>query len=87
MLAVASFIGTAAAVPAFACEGGKCTMQHSAKDGAKTKKGKKGAQEESCHMTAAATDKAAEKPMSCCMKKEAPKTESPKETKDKKAQQ
>lgn len=55
-------------------------MELANKDG-KTKKGKKGAKAESCHMTAATTtaDKSADK--SCCAKKDAPKAEAAKETK------
>jgi hypothetical protein len=82
-LALAGFVGAGIATPALACEGGKCKMEHADKSG---KKAKKGAKAESCHMTTAeakdgkATTAAA--PMSCCAKKEAPKAEAAKETKN-----
>ncbi|MBF8962472.1 hypothetical protein I0P70_04360 [Pontibacter sp. FD36] len=85
-LALAGFVGAGVATPALACEGGKCKMEHTDKDG-KTKKGKKGEKAESCHMTATATsDKdikaTAAAPKSCCAKKDAPKAEAAKETKE-----
>ncbi|WP_299986188.1 hypothetical protein [uncultured Pontibacter sp.] len=85
-LALAGFVGVGVATPALACEGGKCKMEHTDKDG-KTKKGKKGEKAESCHMTATATsDKdgkaTATAPKSCCAKKDAPKAEAAKETKE-----
>lgn len=85
-LALAGFVGAGMATPALACEGGKCNMEHTDKDG-KTKKAKKGEKAESCHMmTASTTAKdgkaTAAAPMSCCAKKEAPKTEAAKETKN-----
>ncbi|MDO6391355.1 hypothetical protein Q4E40_14540 [Pontibacter sp. BT731] len=86
-LALAGFAGAGVATPAFACEGGKCKMEHASKDG-KTKKAKKGEKAESCHMMAEtstpkdgkATASTSEK--SCCAKKDAPKTEAAKETKN-----
>lgn len=75
-LALTAFIGASAA-PAFACEGGKCKMEHA--DKAKKKKNKKAtAVTEDCHKpeaTAATAD--AGKTPACCMKK----TEASKETK------
>ncbi len=86
-LALAGFVGAGVAMPALACEGGKCTMEHADKNG-KSKKARKGEKAESCHMTTAvATDKdgkatTAAAPMSCCAKKDAPKAEAAKETKN-----
>lgn len=86
-LALAGFVSAGIATPALACEGGKCKMEHTDKDG-KTKKASKGQKAEACHMTAATTaakeeDKArAAAPMSCCAKKDAPKSEANKETKE-----
>lgn len=86
IVALAGFM-SAGATTAFACEGGKCKMEHADKD-KKGKKAKKGAAAESCHMatntTASATDaKTTEKP-ACCMKKDASKTEATKDTKTQK---
>ncbi|SIQ96542.1 hypothetical protein [Pontibacter lucknowensis] len=86
-LALAGFVGAGVATPALACEGGKCKMEHSDKNG-KTKKAKKGEKAEACHMTTAASADAKEgkataaAPMSCCAKKDAPKAEAAKETKE-----
>ncbi|MBD1396228.1 hypothetical protein H9Q13_03540 [Pontibacter sp. JH31] len=84
-LALSGFAGAGIATPALACEGGKCTMEHTDKNG-KTKKGKKAAaKDESCHMTATAgtTSEAGKTPVkSCCAKPEASKAESGKETKN-----
>ncbi|MBC5991739.1 hypothetical protein [Pontibacter cellulosilyticus] len=81
-LALVGLLGSAA--PALACEGGKCTMQYTEKDGGKKKKSKKAAAKaESCHMnkeTATATGAT----KSCCAKPEAGKAEAAKE--EKKAQ-
>jgi hypothetical protein len=82
VLAIAGFIG-AGATPAFACEGGKCNMEHADKD-KKGKKSKKGtASAESCHMKGATADTG--KTASCCVKKDA-KAEASKETKGTKTQ-
>ena len=81
VLALAGFMG-AGATPAFACEGGKCKMEHSDKD-KKGKKGKKAsASTESCHMKSATAE--AGKTASCCAKKDAKAdaTKTTKETKD-----
>lgn len=85
-LALAGFVSAGVANPALACEGGKCKMEHSDKNG-KTKKAKKGEKAESCHMTAASAEAKDSKatsaaPMSCCAKKDAPKAEAAKETKE-----
>ena len=77
ILAFALFGLLGASAPAMACEGGKCTMDHAKDGGAKTKKGKKAAKEESCHMT----ETSKEKTKSCCVKPEAAKEESTKEVK------
>ncbi|MBX0332089.1 hypothetical protein K3G39_02450 [Pontibacter sp. HSC-14F20] len=84
-LALTGFLGAGLATPALACEGGKCKMEHTDKNG-KSKKAKKGEKVEACHMmTASTTDKdgkiAAAVPKSCCAKKDAPKAEAAKETK------
>lgn len=85
-LALAGFVGAGIATPVLACEGGKCKMEHTDKNG-KTKKGKKGAaKDESCHMmatasTATETGKATAT-KSCCAKPEASKAEADKETKN-----
>lgn len=79
VLAIAGFIG-AGTTTAFACEGGKCKMEHADK-AKKGKKGKKAA--ESCQMATTATDNKEAKP-ACCMKKDAAKAETGKETKSKK---
>ncbi|MBC5773436.1 hypothetical protein H8S95_05115 [Pontibacter sp. KCTC 32443] len=81
VLALAGFIG-AGATPAIACEGGKCKMEHADKD-KKSKKGKKAASAESCHMESTTAD--AGKTPSCCMKKDA-KAGASKETKETKTQ-
>lgn len=71
-LATLAFMGAAA--PAFACEGGKCTMEHTAKADKKTKKGKKAATKpENCSAASAAK--------SCCAKPAATKAEPAKEAK------
>ncbi|WP_299699750.1 hypothetical protein [uncultured Pontibacter sp.] len=86
-LALAGFVGAGMASPALACEGGKCKMEHTDKNG-KTKKARKGEKAESCHMTTASTaakedgKATAAAPMSCCSKKDAPKAEAAKETKE-----
>jgi len=80
-LTLASLLGAGVAAPAYACEGGKCKMEHATKDG-KSKKGKKGAKAESCHMNTAT----AEGKKSCCMKKDTAKADAAKETKEQKAQ-
>ncbi len=76
ILAIAVFGLLGASAPAIACDGGKCTMDHS-KDGPKTKKSKKAAKEESCHMT----ESSKEKTKSCCVKPEASKADDSKEVK------
>lgn len=81
VLAMAGFIG-AGATPAIACEGGKCKMEHTDKD-KKSKKGKKTAAAESCHMKSATAE--AGKTASCCMKKDA-KAEASKTNKETKTQ-
>ncbi|MBB6610270.1 hypothetical protein H7F15_04400 [Pontibacter sp. Tf4] len=85
VLALAGFMGAGAA-PAFACEGGKCKMEHSDKD-KKSKKGKKAdATAESCHMAKPTADgKPAEKP-ACCMKKDTAKADAAKDAKETKTQ-
>ncbi|HEY4651386.1 MAG TPA: hypothetical protein VIG72_08225 [Pontibacter sp.] len=76
ILAMAGFMG-AGAVAAYACEGGKCKMEHAAKD-KKGRKGKKAA--ESCHMATATAENKEAKP-ACCMKKGTAASETAKETK------
>jgi hypothetical protein len=84
-LVLAGFACAGIATPALACEGGKCQMEHAAKDG-KTKKGKiTAAKGESCAMIPAAVTTYGSSPAaatkSCCAKKDAPKAEAAKETK------
>lgn len=82
-LALTGFLSAGTAYSALACEGGKCKMEHSDKKG---KKAKKGGKDESCQMATAATAKgeksAMAAPMSCCAKKDAPKAETDKPTKN-----
>ena len=81
VLAMAGFLG-AGATPAFACEGGKCKMEHSDKDKSGKKGKKTAAAAESCHMKGATSE--AGKTASCCMKKDA-KADASKTTKETKA--
>lgn len=85
VLAMAGFIG-AGATPAFACEGGKCKMEHADKDKSGKKGKKTAAAAESCHMKGATAD--AGKTASCCMKKDtkADASKTTKETKETKTQ-
>ena len=78
VLAIAGFIG-AGTTTAVAWEGGKCKMEHADK-AKKGKKGKKAA--ESCQM-ATTTNNSKEAKPACCMKKDATKAETGKETKSK----
>lgn len=82
-LALAGFAGAGIATPALACEGGKCTMEMAGKGG---KKGKKGAKAESCQMVESASAKDGKAttaaPKSCCAKKDAPKAEAAKTSKN-----
>ncbi|WP_276495981.1 hypothetical protein [Pontibacter litorisediminis] len=77
-LAMACFLGAGLVSPAYACEGGKCTKEHTQQDGKNRKDKKASTKAESCHMTAAKETK------SCCAKKDAAKTSQP--AKEEKAQ-
>ncbi len=81
-LMLTGFVSAGAINTAYACEDGKCKMEH------KDKKGKKYKSAESCHMTAKAgkDEKGKTATASCCMKKDATKAEASKTTKETKAQ-